>query len=123
MTMIWCNMAFQVKKKTLHTSFQAVLFICLMIISVYVGVLGCMSALSVNFDFVSMICLTMSAGFSVDFSVHITQHYILSQGREEATNKASNIIHLKSLFIARKNGETGYNERVFSLIPSGAIHK
>ena len=84
-------MAFKVKKKTLHTSFQAVMFICLMIISVYVGVLGCMSALRVNFDFVSMICLIMSAGFSVDFSVHITQHYILSQGREEATNKGSTL--------------------------------
>ena len=73
------------------------MFICLMIISVYVGVLGCMSALSVNFDFVSMICLIMSAGFSVDFSVHITQHYILYQGREDAANKGSNILRLELL--------------------------
>ena len=85
------------------------MFICLMIISVYVGVLGCMSALSVNFDFVSMICLIMSAGFSVDFSVHITQHYILSQGREEAAIKGSTYT---TQIIARKNGETGYNERL-----------
>ena len=95
------------------------MFICLMIISVYVGVLGCMSALRVNFDFVSMICLIMSAGFSVDFSVHITQHYILSQGREEATNKGStcNIIRIRLLFIARKNGKVGYNERLYPFFP------
>jgi len=60
----------------------AVFLICLMIISIYLGVFGCMSVLSINFDFVSMICLIMSAGFSVDFSVHITQHCILSRGGE-----------------------------------------
>ena len=66
---------------------QAVFVISLMIISIYIGVLGCMSVLSVNFDFVSMICLVMSAGFSVDFSVHITQHCIRSRARGGATAK------------------------------------
>ena len=79
-----------------HPFLQAVFLICLMIISIYLGVFGCMSVLSINFDFVSMICLIMSAGFSVDFSVHITQHCILSRGGEGGvTSKGYNSTRLK----------------------------
>ena len=45
------------------------------IVSILIGVAGSMTMLSINLDVITMICLIMCVGFSVDFSAHITHHF------------------------------------------------
>ena len=59
----------------------AVACICATIFSVYLGVLGSMSYLGINVDVISMICLMISTGFSVDYSAHVVNHYMFCGGR------------------------------------------
>ena len=65
---------------------MSVLWIIFTIISVEIGVIGFMSLWDVNLDVISMIVLIMGIGFSVDFSAHITYHYLSADedlGQEE----------------------------------------
>lgn len=49
------------------------------IVSISFGVIGLMSLWSVDFDVIAMITMTMSVGFSVDFSAHISHGYVTSK--------------------------------------------
>ncbi|XP_071959524.1 patched domain-containing protein 3-like [Antedon mediterranea] len=51
------------------------LWVVLTIISIELGVLGFMTAWNINLDFQSSIFVTLSTGFSVDFSAHIAYTY------------------------------------------------
>ena len=53
-----------------------VIWVAFAVISVEVGVLGMMSYFGINLDVISMIVLIMGIGFSVDFSAHISYHYL-----------------------------------------------
>ncbi len=53
-----------------------VIWVIFTIISVEVGVVGLMSIININLDVISMIMLIVSIGFSVDFSAHISYHYL-----------------------------------------------
>lgn len=54
------------------------LVIVLSIISIIVGILGGMFLTGIKVDVISMINIIISIGFSVDFSAHITHHFISS---------------------------------------------
>eukprot|EP00095_Tigriopus_kingsejongensis_P010889 snap_masked-scaffold1216_size55193-processed-gene-0.1 protein:Tk10889 transcript:snap_masked-scaffold1216_size55193-processed-gene-0.1-mRNA-1 annotation:"hypothetical protein AaeL_AAEL001299" len=52
--------------------------IVIAIISILVGMMGSMYLAQINVDVISMINIIISIGFSVDFSAHITHHFISS---------------------------------------------
>lgn len=53
----------------------AALYVCATIASINVGIFGYMSLWGVRLDFVSMVTIVMSIGFSVDFSAHLAYHF------------------------------------------------
>jgi len=57
-----------------------VVWVTFTIMSVEVGVIGLMGLIGISLDVISMIVLIMGIGFSVDFSAHISYHY-LSAGK------------------------------------------
>lgn len=56
------------------------LWVCFTIASINVGIFGYMALWDVHLDFVSMVTITMSIGFSVDFSAHIAYHFAKDHG-------------------------------------------
>ena len=56
-----------------------VIWVIFSVVSVEVGVLGMMSFWKINLDVISMIVLIMGIGFSVDFSAHISYHYLSAE--------------------------------------------
>lgn len=62
-----------------------VIWVCFTIISVQIGIIGLMSFLKISLDTVSMIVIIMGIGFSVDYSAHISYHF-LSFGQEMSQN-------------------------------------
>ena len=52
------------------------LWVAFSILSIELGVVGFMTLWNVNLDSISMINLIMSIGFSVDFSAHISYHFM-----------------------------------------------
>ena len=52
------------------------LWVAFSIVSIEVGVIGFMTLWDVNLDSISMINLIMCIGFSVDFSAHISYHFM-----------------------------------------------
>jgi len=56
------------------------LWVAFSIVSIEVGVLGFMTFWGINLDSISMINLIMCIGFSVDFTAHISYHYLDSEG-------------------------------------------
>jgi hypothetical protein len=55
------------------------LWVAFSIISIELGVVGFMALWDVNLDSISMINLIMCIGFSVDFSAHISYHFMSRQ--------------------------------------------
>ena len=55
------------------------LWVAFSILSIEVGVVGFMTLWNVNLDSISMINLIMCIGFSVDFSAHISYHFMSRQ--------------------------------------------
>ena len=55
------------------------LTVALTVIAIELGVAGFMSLWDVYLDTISMICLIMCIGFSVDFSVHISYAYLTAE--------------------------------------------
>ena len=48
------------------------------IFSIETGVVGLMVFLGIHLDIISMICLIMCVGFSVDFAAHVSYHFIVA---------------------------------------------
>ena len=55
------------------------LWVAFSILSIELGVVGFMTLWNVNLDSISMINLIMCIGFSVDFSAHISYHFMSRQ--------------------------------------------
>jgi len=58
-----------------------VIWVTLSVASICTGVIGYMTLWDVSLDSVSMINVIMCIGFSVDYSVHISYHYVVSAGK------------------------------------------
>ena len=56
------------------------IWVALCIVSITVGVVGYMALWNIPLDAVSMICIIMCIGFSVDFSAHMTYAYVIAEG-------------------------------------------
>lgn len=57
------------------------------IVSITLGVMGLMAWWDVNLDAASMITITMSVGFSVDFSLHTTYAFMTQYTFEHCSRK------------------------------------
>lgn len=65
-------------------------WVILAILSIDAGTFGFMTFWDINLDVISMICIIMSIGFSVDFTAHIAYHFVVVEGASpvEKTNNA-----------------------------------
>ena len=69
---------------------RSVIWVIFTIFSVEVGVVGFMSLWGVNLDVISMIQLIMGIGFSVDYSAHISYHYLSADPSLSPHNRLAN---------------------------------
>jgi len=70
-----------------------VLWVVFAVLSVEIGVVGMMSFWSINLDVISMIVLTMGIGFSVDFSAHVSYHYLSSDEDHSPEERLAHCLH------------------------------
>ena len=70
-----------------------VIWVVFAVISVEVGVLGMMSFFGINLDVISMIVLIMGIGFSVDFSAHISYHYLSADQEHGPEERLAHCLH------------------------------
>ena len=70
-----------------------VIWVLFAVISVEVGVLGMMSFWNINLDVISMIVLIMGIGFSVDFSAHISYHYLSADEDHLPEQRLAHCLH------------------------------
>lgn len=57
------------------------LWVVLAILSIDAGVFGLMTFWDINLDVISMICIILSIGFSVDFTAHIAYSFVVIKGK------------------------------------------
>jgi len=112
------------------------LWVAFSIISIEVGVVGFMTMWDVSLDSISMINLIMCIGFSVDFSAHISYHYLDSEGPPDDKVKnslyglglpilqgaISTILGVIGLMIAPSYIFVTFFKMVFLVIVLGAVH-
>ena len=70
-----------------------VIWVVFAVVSVEVGVLGMMSYIGINLDVISMIVLIMGIGFSVDFSSHISYHYLSADEDYDPEERLAHCLH------------------------------
>ncbi|MCL4146698.1 UNVERIFIED_CONTAM: hypothetical protein GTU68_031354 [Idotea baltica] len=87
------------------------------ILSIQVGVIGYMSLWGVRLDFVSMINLIMSIGFSVDFSAHIVYAYVSSK-YQTSKERLKESMYTMGLPIVQSGISTILGVALFVLVPS-----
>uniref|UniRef100_A0A914W8X1 Patched family protein n=1 Tax=Plectus sambesii TaxID=2011161 RepID=A0A914W8X1_9BILA len=113
-------------------------WIILAIISIDIGVVGCLSWWSVKLDPISMITLIMSIGFSVEFTAHITYGFVSSKGDlspKERTAQAlekhavpvlqgaiSTVLGVSVLAFINSYTVTIFFKAVFLVVSLGALH-
>jgi len=69
---------------------MCVIWVTVTVMSVEVGVVGLMSFWGIKLDVISMIVLIMGIGFSVDFSAHVSYHYLAA---EDGSTSAERLAH------------------------------
>jgi len=112
------------------------LWVAFSIMSIELGVIGFMTFWGVNLDSISMINLIMCIGFSVDFSAHISYHYLDVDGppSEKVKNSlyglglpilqgaVSTILGVLGLMLAPSYIFVTFFKMVFLVILLGAMH-
>eukprot|EP00095_Tigriopus_kingsejongensis_P010660 snap_masked-scaffold627_size122700-processed-gene-0.20 protein:Tk10660 transcript:snap_masked-scaffold627_size122700-processed-gene-0.20-mRNA-1 annotation:"hypothetical protein AND_001302" len=76
------------------------IWVAFSIISIELGVIGLMSLWSVTLDSISMINLIMCIGFSVDFSAHISYHF-MAKSNLDKDERVSDCMHALGLPITQ----------------------
>ncbi|XP_077994794.1 patched domain-containing protein 3-like [Glandiceps talaboti] len=76
------------------------IYVVISIASIVTGVLGYMALWDVGLDFVSMITIVITIGFSVDYSAHITYAFVISPG-ESRNERAVQSLRLLGLPIVQ----------------------
>ncbi|CAG0920761.1 unnamed protein product [Notodromas monacha] len=87
------------------------------IISIEVGILGYMTFWEVSLDTISMICLIMCIGFSVDFSAHISYSFMSSDGAT-AEQKIADALEKVGLPIVQGSVSSIFGVIVLGFIPA-----
>ena len=70
-----------------------VIWVIFAVVSVEIGVLGIMAFWNINLDVISMIVLIMGIGFSVDFSAHISYHYLSADEDHLPEQRLAHCLH------------------------------
>jgi len=70
-----------------------VLWVTLTVISVEVGVIGLMPFFGINLDGISMIVLIVGIGFSVDYSAHVSYHYLALEGEKTQSERLAHCLY------------------------------
>lgn len=94
------------------------LYIGFAIISIEIGVIGFMSLWGVRLSLISMICLIMCIGFSVDFTAHISYSYCSSKANT-ANEKIMESLFALGLPIVQGGVSTVCSVFAFAFVPSG----
>ncbi|XP_069953397.1 patched domain-containing protein 3-like [Cherax quadricarinatus] len=112
-------------------------WVAVSIMSIEVGVVGCMTLWGVNLDSISMINLIMCIGFSVDFSAHISYAYLAAKvdtpdervqeclyalGVPIVQGALSTILAISALLLAPSYIFITFFKTVFLVIFFGAMH-
>ena len=91
-----------------------VIWVVFAVISVEVGVLGMMSYFGINLDVISMIVLIMGIGFSVDFSAHISYHYLSADQDHDPEERLAHCLHaLGPPILQGKDSKINQNIKIF----------
>ncbi|XP_023324202.1 patched domain-containing protein 3 [Eurytemora carolleeae] len=83
-----------------------VIWVTFTVISVEIGVVGFMALAGINLDVISMIVLIMGIGFSVDFSAHISYHYLSAGEGLSPETKLKHCLHALGPAIIRGGSTT-----------------
>ena len=70
-----------------------VIWVTITVMSVEVGVVGLMSFWGIKLDVISMIVLIMGIGFSVDFSAHVSYHYLAAEDGSTSTERLAHCLY------------------------------
>lgn len=85
--------------------------------SIEAGVMGLMYVWNINLDVISMICLIMCIGFSVDFSAHVSYHFMAAD-EESADERVRSSLTAFGTPIIQGGTSTILAVVVFSVMPS-----
>ncbi|KAL7644515.1 UNVERIFIED_CONTAM: hypothetical protein RMT77_005347 [Armadillidium vulgare] len=93
------------------------LYIGFTIVSIEIGVIGFMSLWNVKLSFISLICLVMCIGFSVDFTAHISYSYCNSKAKT-SNDKIMETLYALGLPIVQSGLSTICSIIVFVFVPA-----
>jgi len=117
---------------------RSIIWVTFTIISVEVGIVGFMALIGIRLDVISMIVIIMGIGFSVDFSAHISYHYLTSGCDMSASSRvehclyalgppiirggASTILGVISLYFHPSYIPETFSTMIFLIISLGLLH-
>jgi len=85
---------------------RSIIWVTFTIISVEVGIVGFMALIGIRLDVISMIVIIMGIGFSVDFSAHISYHYLTSGCDLSASSRVEHCLYALGPPIIRGGAST-----------------